>query len=78
MGLQRNFTLKTMPLPLVDIHTTLSTTKDEATKRRLLKVISEIEEIILSHHSPKSKFTQKEKLSMGGQFSFYVLQNQLL
>jgi hypothetical protein len=65
-----------MPLPLVDIHTTLNTTKDETMKKRLLRVISEIEEIILSHHSSKSKFTQKGNLSLGGQFSFYVLKNQ--
>jgi len=72
VGLQRNHTLKTMPLPLVDIHVAMGATKDEYAKKKLLKVISEIEELILSHHSSKSKFAQKKMdLLMGGQFSVY-------
>jgi hypothetical protein len=62
-----------MPLPLIDVNAAISATKDEQIKRKILKVVSEIEQLILNNNSARSKFTQKEDLTKGGQFSFYVI-----
>eukprot|EP00029_Vermamoeba_vermiformis_P000624 TRINITY_DN1079_c0_g1_i1.p1 TRINITY_DN1079_c0_g1~~TRINITY_DN1079_c0_g1_i1.p1 ORF type:complete len:1136 (-),score=356.31 TRINITY_DN1079_c0_g1_i1:94-3501(-) len=71
LGLERNHTLKQAPLPILDMNNALNQAKEETEKRKITKVIGEIEQLIISNHLPKSKFTQKTEASLGSQFQFY-------
>jgi NADH:ubiquinone oxidoreductase subunit D len=64
--------LKQAPLPILDMNNALNQAKEETEKRKITKVIAEIEQLIISNHLPKSKFTQKTEASLGSQFQFYV------
>jgi hypothetical protein len=70
--LERNHALKQAPMPILDLNNALNQAKEETEKRKITKVIGEIEQLIISNHLTKSKFAQKTEASIGSQFQFYV------